>query len=242
MTTAPIALFGGSFNPPHWGHWNLAHSAWQHFALQKVIWVPVGMPNHKASNLALGTHRKAMVLALWQDGIEDASNPISPPFELDESELVSNSISYSFNTMALWRKKIDKRVPLLWLMGWDSFASLNTWYRFEELFSFASLVVTLRGENWDMASAVSKLAPVLQKKWRKHITVEGMSAAEIHKKMNDSLQLDQGQLYFWRMPPREVSATQIRLNVSMGFDISVDYETLSPRVANYIQNNQLYRV
>ncbi|WNZ21769.1 nicotinate (nicotinamide) nucleotide adenylyltransferase [Leptolyngbya sp. NK1-12] len=123
-----IAIFGGTFNPIHWGHLLMAETALSQIELDRIIWVPTYHPPHKlnAEMLLSYDHRLEMVqLALDQ-------HPNFEVSQIEEVEQEQSSKSYAVDT---WR-----RLQLLypdalwyWIIGLDAFQSLPRWYGQREL-------------------------------------------------------------------------------------------------------------
>lgn len=114
-----IGVFGGTFDPPHHGHLNLADSGRTALGLAKVLWVVTAQPPHKPdvpiTPLAL---RMAMV---------EATIGEDPLFELSRADIDRPGPHYALDTMR-WLKECDPEGDFLYLMGADSLRDLPTWY------------------------------------------------------------------------------------------------------------------
>lgn len=111
-------VFGGTFNPVHTGHLILAQDALEHFALDRVLWVPAHTPPHKRSAaLADAGHRHAMLERAVQD---------NPAFEVWNDELERGGVSYTVDTL----RRLRERFPgdaLFLLIGADTLVELHSW-------------------------------------------------------------------------------------------------------------------
>jgi len=120
-----IAVFGGSFNPPHNGHRNLVEEIHRHGLAEKVILIPAFRPPHKPNTpLADYEHRVAMTKLAF------AGLPWVEVNELESRR--PEKLSYTFDTMV----QLESEYPndeLLLLIGADSLANLHSWYQAEEL-------------------------------------------------------------------------------------------------------------
>ncbi len=116
-----VGVYGGMFDPVHKGHLALARYAQQALNLDKVLFVPCKLPNHREAAHASGSQRLAM-LRLACEG--------EPGFEPSAVELERDGVSYSVDTLAELRSEHE---DLVFLMGRDALASLPGWERWEAL-------------------------------------------------------------------------------------------------------------
>jgi nicotinate-nucleotide adenylyltransferase len=144
-----IALFGGTFDPPHCAHLELARTAIRTLALDEVRWIPAGQPWQKARRISAPLHREAMVRAAI-DG--------EPRFVLDRCELQREGPSYTLDTV----RELQSREPgATWflLIGRDQYAGLQTWHGWQELLARVTLAVANRpGRVPDGPGAMPQLA------------------------------------------------------------------------------------
>ena len=112
-----VGLFGGSFDPPHLGHLQLARAARDQLGLRRVLWLPAGAPWQKADRVITeGRHRAAMVRLLI--GAEQG-------FSVDECELRRSGPTYTIDTV----HELDAQSPgcdWVLLIGQDQY-SLKCW-------------------------------------------------------------------------------------------------------------------
>jgi nicotinate-nucleotide adenylyltransferase len=143
MSIAPIGIFGGTFDPIHFGHLRLAQEIAEFLRIGEVRFVPGGTPPHRAAPQVTAEQRLAMVeLAI-------AGNPL---FALDEREVRRSGPGYTVDTLAEVRRAVGAQRPLCLLLGADAFLELATWHRWHELFALAHVVVAHRPgfppESW----------------------------------------------------------------------------------------------
>lgn len=134
-----IGILGGTFDPFHRGHLQLAQDARTQFSLDKVIFVPACQPPHKQEFLphASAQDRYEMVrLAIAEE----------PSFELSDCELKRKSISYTFDTVLGFKKQYPG-AQLFLILGQDSFEGIDSWYRAAELKRKVQFLVAHRGSN-----------------------------------------------------------------------------------------------
>ncbi|GAB4041950.1 MAG: nicotinate-nucleotide adenylyltransferase [Rubrivivax sp.] len=127
-----VALFGGSFDPPHLAHLALARAA---LALaDEVRWIPAGQPWQKARAMTPAADREAMV-RLVIDG--------EPRFVLDRIELERKGPSYTLDTVQALARR-EPGTQWLLLIGADQYANLHTWRGWRELLARVTLAVAPR--------------------------------------------------------------------------------------------------
>lgn len=130
-----IGLFGGSFDPPHFGHLALAEWARLELALDRVVFIPAGEPPHKR-----GEQRSSAVdrVAMTRLAVKD-----HPAFEVSTIEARRRGPSYTADTVrALATQWPGARLHLL--MGADMFATFATWREPESIAAHCVLVVAIR--------------------------------------------------------------------------------------------------
>jgi len=131
-----LGLFGGTFNPVHWGHLAVADAAREAFGLDRVIWIPAGDPPHKPDlDLAPQEDRLAMVaLAVAGD----------PTFDVSRLELDRPGPSYTLDTLRHFAAQGWPPERLFFLTGTDAMRDLATWHRPDEVLRAAQFVVAER--------------------------------------------------------------------------------------------------
>lgn len=143
--TLRIGLFGGTFDPVHNAHVELAHSALAEFALDHLRWIPTGRPWQKGLHITPAVHREAMVrLAIAGE----------PRFVLDRIEIERAGPSYTLDTV---RQLSASRPGVEWvlILGQDQYAGLHTWHDWPELLALVTLAVANRpGPRQEAAPAV----------------------------------------------------------------------------------------
>lgn len=130
----PIGLFGGTFDPIHFGHLRTAFELWQALKLTELRFLPTGNPPHKDPLLASAELRLRMVKAAVAG---------QPAFIVDDREIRRTGISYSVDTLTEMRAEFPDR-SLCLLLGMDAFLGLPNWHRWRELFNLAHVVVAHR--------------------------------------------------------------------------------------------------
>lgn len=136
-----IGIFGGSFDPIHTGHLIIAEYAREFFNLDKVIFIPVGIPSHRENKLASNIHRFNMInLAIKNN----------PNFEVSDIELINDKENYTYDTF-LKLRELYKEDELIQIIGEDSADYLHLWKNYEELIKMCKFLV-FRRENYSYIS------------------------------------------------------------------------------------------
>ncbi len=130
----PIGVFGGMFDPIHYGHLRTAHELHEILGLDTLAFLPAGDPPHRAAPLADAETRLAMVWAAVAD---------DPRFFVDDRELRRTGPSYTILTLEEMRAERGGQ-PIVLIMGMDAFAGIDRWHRAGDLLSLAHLVIALR--------------------------------------------------------------------------------------------------
>ena len=130
----PFGVFGGMFDPIHYGHLRTAHELHELLGLERIAFIPAGDPPHRAAPLADAATRVAMVQAAIAG---------DQRFFVDERELERVGPSYTAVTLEELRGERGSQ-PLVLILGMDAFAGLERWHRAGELIGLAHVVVALR--------------------------------------------------------------------------------------------------
>jgi nicotinate-nucleotide adenylyltransferase len=129
-----LGLFGGTFDPIHWGHLLLAESAREALGLTQLQFVPARVPPHKQDQQVTATEHR---LAMLELAIAD-----NPAFALCRWELEQTGPSYTVDTLR--HMQAEGWGPIYLLIGGDSLAQLPTWREPEAIRQLATLVVVDR--------------------------------------------------------------------------------------------------
>ncbi|MEM8497302.1 MAG: nicotinate-nucleotide adenylyltransferase [Pseudomonadota bacterium] len=208
-----IGVFGGSFDPIHFGHLRAALELALTFGLQSVRLVPNHQPPHRASANVSAQHRVAMLeLALRQ----------CEQLQLDTRELNRAGPSYTFDTLRSMRKEFGGTTPIIFGLGADAFENISGWYRADELLDLASIAVLSRPGTDVDTIALQELPFAASWVSQPH--------ALLHKPA--------GLLYKLEMTPLAISSTGIREQIARGW--ASDF-LLPEKVCRYIERHELYR-
>lgn len=139
-----LGLFGGTFDPPHVGHFLAAVDAADGLELDRVVWAPAAMQPLKAGLAAAdAAHRLEMTrLAVAGD----------PRFSVEALEVERGGLSFTIDTLRTLRER-HPDVALFLLLGADAAASLPKWREPEAIRALAEIVVLTRGGDGPVPSA-----------------------------------------------------------------------------------------
>jgi len=127
-----LAVFGGTFDPPHNGHMRIAGKVLDSGRADKVVFVPAFHPPHKPDSPVTSFAGRLEMLRL--------AVPPDPRFEISDIEGRRSGPSYTFDTL-MELGKMNKGSEIRLLMGSDSLAQFHTWYRAAEIVQIWTLIV-----------------------------------------------------------------------------------------------------
>lgn len=132
-----VGVLGGTFDPPHLGHVQVATDVADALALDRVLWIPAATPPHKRGRpLSPGAVRMAMV---------EAACASDPRFRADPLELDRAGVSYTVDTLRALKER-EPEAELFLILGVDQFRTLDTgWKDPAEVVRLATLAVMDRG-------------------------------------------------------------------------------------------------
>ncbi|MHA1000365.1 nicotinate-nucleotide adenylyltransferase [Leclercia pneumoniae] len=208
------ALYGGTFDPVHYGHLKPVEVLANLIGLQRVIIMPNNVPPHRPQPEATSEQRKTMLELAIAD---------KPLFRLDERELRRDTPSWTAQTMQAWREEQGPDAPLAFIIGQDSLLSFPSWYQYDTILNNSHLIVCRRpGYPLTMKEEVHQ-------QWLE---------AHLTPHVDDLHTLPAGKIYLAETPWFDISATQIRQRLQNGQSCA---EMLPEAVLRYIQQQGLYQ-
>jgi nicotinate-nucleotide adenylyltransferase len=217
-SSAPIGIFGGTFDPIHHGHLRLAQEALEQCGFSAVRFIPSGTPPHRAAPLAKAEHRLNMV-KLAING--------QPGFSVDEREVHRTDKCYSVDTFGTLRAELGAEQSLCLLLGSDAFLQLHTWHQWQKLFELTHIVVMQR-PGQPVGNAIVKADESLRQQYQTRLAP---SPRLLHETAS-------GHIVVLDMPQLDISATDIRCRAAQNKNLRY---LLPDAVAHYIHTNKLYK-
>jgi len=131
-----IGIYGGTFDPVHLGHIEVAKRVLQLFELDQVLFVPALHAPHKlVRSVTSALHRYAMLTLATQDDFRQ----VVSSFELD-----APNRRYTVDTIAHFAAEFGVSAELFFIMGADSWSEITTWHDWERLLSMTNHIVVTR--------------------------------------------------------------------------------------------------
>ena len=188
----PIGVFGGTFDPVHYGHLRSAFEMLQALRFDEVRFIPCGDPPHRGVTYASAEERFRLV----QLAIEGQAG-----FIADDRELRRDGPSYTVDTLASLREEFPDR-SLGLIVGMDAFLGLPGWDRWDEILDIAHIVVAHR-PGWK-APDIGALGEL--------ITEYGTH------RVDDLHHLLHGRVHIHAVTQLEIASTEIRDLIAAGRD------------------------
>ncbi|MDL2316184.1 nicotinate-nicotinamide nucleotide adenylyltransferase [Desulfovibrio sp. OttesenSCG-928-A18] len=231
-----LALLGGSFNPPHIGHFRIALEAAEILKPEALHFVPCSIPPHKPEAGLLPFSLRVAMLRAGIEGMEDMARPGnaeladgSAPaccFAVNEIEHCRPGPSYTVDTLsALAAEHPDKN--LRFIMGSEDYAQFPTWRRWKEITELADIVVLPRGNrqrDLSFAEITRALLP------------EAKVASALLPGVSGAYRLPHGRrIFFLHQPYLDISSSLARERFLAGR--SLDY-LVPPGVVQLLRSNE----
>lgn len=214
-----IAIYGGTFDPIHNGHWQVAEAVLKAFAMDRLVFVPAFVPPHKrGQQISSAFHRLAMLAIATADEAQLFVSTI---------EVEAPERPYTIETLERLQAEFND-ARLFFVMGADSFRDVTMWREHERLLTEYDVIVATRPGYQDDGNVAAHLASHLQTRC---VDLRGghFPSAEV---------LATQHLYLTDFVSVDVSSTAIRDSAGEGKRID---DLVPATVAKYIEKYRLYR-
>ena len=188
-----IGILGGTFDPVHDAHLQMALEAKRTLVLDQVRLVPCHRPPHRDSPLFTSLQRLELLKLATES---------MPDIMVDDRELHRDRASYTVDTLLSFRHEYGEDCSLVLLMGMDAYSHLNEWFQWQQLRKLAHIAVMTRPDTLPPQQTV--LADWLASKDALNI---------VHKQAAGGLVLLQQSML-------SVSATSIREQLTQGLPVT----------------------
>lgn len=213
-----MTLFGGTFDPIHYGHLQVANAVIHELNLEEIFLLPTGLPPHRKEPRASPRHRLNMIEIAISD---------YPKIKINLHEIHQTSNCYTIDTVKYFKHKQNVS-GLNIVIGMDSFTSLYKWHQWQELITYCNIIVIKRPKcDFNLNNKE------LYKFYQSHHT----------DKIKSLLNSPNGNIYICKNTPLlDISATKIRKAIK---DLSTENNELHKLIPNgvkeYILKNNLYK-
>lgn len=212
MQTQPTILFGGSFDPVHNAHIQLAEYLVDEFNTF-VRLMPCYQSPTKRHSATLCEHRLAML---------HLASKHNPRLMIDTRELASETTTYTVNTLRELRRELGEEKPIIFVVGLDSLLSLNKWKEWEQLLDLCHLYTFHRpGNSFNDSSLINEY-------YQEH---KADTYSELSKTPN-------GLIYY--NPELNLPMSSTATRKAIAGNQNIESNTLAPVVMDYIQEHNLY--
>ncbi|AWI49532.1 nicotinate-nucleotide adenylyltransferase [Buchnera aphidicola] len=207
------AIFGGNFDPIHYGHIISAEKLSREISIKKIILLPNYGPPHRSKTKTSIIDRLKMIKFAIKD---------NKLFTISYLETKKNTTFYTIETLKKIRKKIGYLQPLCFIIGEDNLNNLNIWKDWKKILSLSHLLICPRIH-------IKKSNPKL-KKWISDHTTKNSNL--LHKKPF-------GFIFFSKMSMLNISSTAIRKSYYEGKSAC---GLLPSKIDKYILSKNLYKI
>ena len=212
-----IGIFGGTFDPIHYGHLRLAEEVAETASLKEMRFVPAGIPRLRRAPVASPQGRAAMVRLAIRGNSR---------FILDEREIRRHGVSYSVESLREFKQELGECVILCFITGADAFMKLAEWHSWRELFGLCHFIIAARPGH-----ALITNRDALPRELKKECAQRWVSGPDALKRASSGL------IFVAPTTLLDISATIIRARIAAGKSIRY----LIPDAAiDYIAANHLY--
>lgn len=219
MKKRRIGAYGGTFDPIHIGHMEIARSVLENFEIDEFLVIPAFKPPHKSLEaISDSRHRYEMCVLAFAN---------EPRISVSKMEIELPERPYTINTIERLRAAYGEQAELFFVMGADSFEEITTWRDYQRLLSSTNIVVAARAGH---ALSISHLPEEFRQR-----------VVDLRRRQAGGPVVRQEAgcwIYLTDSVNRDVSSTEIRRRVEAGLSLA---GLTAQRVIDYIEAHKLYR-
>ena len=215
MAKSRIGVFGGNFDPFHFGHFNSIVAVAEQFGLDKVKAVPAYVSPLRVQTQGSTAEQRLEMLRL---GIKGQGELI----EVDTREIDRKGVSYTIDTLESYLKQ-DPDAHLFLIVGMDQFQKFDQWKRYDKILEIADLIVTSR-PGMDLPHDLDEW-PI------------GVRSLVGDFDSNQAMLKSGRTIYFYQLKDVEASGTEIRKKIRFGQSVLA---LIPPPVEDYIRKHELF--
>ena len=227
-----IAFFGGTFDPVHRGHIQIASSAVERFDLGQVLFVPASIqPLKQDQRTADYYHRFAMLALATQRRREFVVSDLEGPKQ-------GTTPNYSINTIRELKRKLRKADKLYFLLGIDAFLGIEKWHKPSELLRECEFIIASR-PGFSMGEIAAALPEELRPR-KDVLNIARKQKLDFSREPVQTIALPGITLHLMGDISEKVSATQIRAAAKSAGKARLR-SLVGEAIAEYIQKTGIYR-
>jgi nicotinate-nucleotide adenylyltransferase len=214
-----IGLFGGTFNPIHFGHIHASKEIKNKFDMDQIYMIPSAIPPHK----------KRQGVADAQDRLNMTRLAVSSldGYLVSDVEITRAGPSYTVDTVNYFQNVLPKNTATFLILGMDAFLEIDTWRSYKELFTKLPLIIMSRPGTEHVGFL--ELANHIREKISNHYYFEKTRNCFEHRTKQS--------IYLVNVTPYDISSTDIRKAIRQ--KQSLKY-LIPEKIEQYINSKGLY--
>jgi nicotinate-nucleotide adenylyltransferase len=212
-----LGLFGGTFNPIHFGHLRAAIEVREAFNLDKLLLIPSANPPHKIAGQVADAEDRLEMVRLAVEG--------EPFLEASEIELARPGPSYTIQTLRHFHERFGPESSIHFIVGQDAFSEITTWKSYKELFGTAHFIVMTRPGS-KLGSIEDFIHTNISEAYQYDLTSNGYGHPEWCK------------IFCLDITHLDISASEIRERIRQGRSIRF---LIPHAVEDFVVKKELYR-
>ena len=218
-----IGLFGGTFNPVHFGHLRAALEVKAGFDLDEVILIPAALPPHKLPGEVADAADRLQMLNL---ALED-----TPGLKLSNVELMRTGPSYTIDTVQHFKHTLPDQSRIYLIMGMDAFLEIDTWKSYDELLLKIPFIIINRPKSGTDGNVIGW-------KFMENFVTSKISADYVFSESQSCYRAKNKQpVYIFEVTVLDISSTRVRSLINGGRSIRY---LVPQKVADFINSKGLY--